>query len=540
MEHRPTINQRPTSSRSKKLVRIPSCEIIAAAGLFIASIVLSAAAAEPSDPILDLLLQKGVVSEQEVQQARAQAAAIRSNALVNTMPPMESKWRLNKAIKDLELYGDLRLRYERRDATGPDDSRIDLERLRYAVRVGLRGDIFDDFYFGFRLDTAANPRSAWVTLGSSSSGTPYQGPFGKSTGGINVGQVYLGWRHDNWLDVTIGKMANPLYTTPMVWDSDLTPEGFAERFKYTVGEADFFLTLGQFLYQDTNPTHSTPGFFNIDYSSSNPAFLLAWQLGVNYHITDKLAFKIGPALYNYTGHGVNATAQGAPVAPDFSGTFVGQGATNNIFGPGGAWSGFPNGYYDGFTANQTGINDLLILDIPWEFNLRLERLNLRLFGDYAQNLQGSERAEAAFVASRTAFQPITSAGIATIPSPQTSDTKAYQVGFAIGNKDSLGLVYGTTSRKHGWEFRTYWQHVEQYALDVNLIDSDFFEGRGNLQGIFGALAYGFTDNVTGTLRYGYASRINDALGTGGSNQDIPQINPIQHYNILQVDFAVRF
>jgi hypothetical protein len=54
------------------------------------------------------------------------------------------------------------------------------------------------------------------------------------------------------------------------------------------------------------------------------------------------------------------------------------------------------------------------------------------------------------------------------------------------------------------------------------------------------LAYGFSENVIGTIRYGYARRINDKLGTGGSNQDIPQMNPISHYNIFQIDLTLRF
>jgi hypothetical protein len=104
----------------------------------------------------------------------------------------------------------------------------------------------------------------------------------------------------------------------------------------------------------------------------------------------------------------------------------------------------------------------------------------------------------------------------------------------------MGLVNGSVSKKNTWEFRTYWQHVEQYALDPNLLDSDFFEGRGNMEGIYTALAYGITDNVIGTIRYGYASRINDKLGTGGSNLDIPQINPIHRYNLLHLDLTLRF
>src|SRR5690349_14531931 len=100
------------------------------------------------DPVLELLLKKGVISEDEVQKAQGQIDEMRSNNYVNAMPPIESKWRIGKSIKNLEIYGDLRLRYEHREATAPDDSRIELERLRYSARLGLRGEVFDDFYYG--------------------------------------------------------------------------------------------------------------------------------------------------------------------------------------------------------------------------------------------------------------------------------------------------------------------------------------------------------------------------------------------------------
>jgi hypothetical protein len=496
---------------------------------------------ETKDPLLDLMIQKGMVTQEEAARVRAEADALRTNALVNAMPPPESKWKLSNGLKSVELFGDLRLRYEHRQANAPDDSRIELDRIRYSVRVGLRGEVFDDWYYGVRLDTSANSRSAWSTLGSSSSGVPYQGPFGKSSGGINVGQVYIGWKPADWLDIGVGKMPNPLYTTPMVWDSDINPEGLAERLKFKVGNADFFATFGQFLYEDPNPLYNTPGFFNINANNSKPSFMLAWQAGMNYHINEKLSVKLAATLYNYTGYGPNNTAPGAALIPDFGGTYVGEGATNNLNGrSSGAWSGYPTGYYDGFTANQTGIRNLLIFEIPAEFNLKLGSMNLRVFGDYAQNLQGANRAREAYSASQSAFQPQDSAGIATVSSPQTDDASAYQVGIAVGNKDSLGLVYGSTVKRHAWEARAYWQHIEQYALDINLIDSDFFEGRANLEGVFAALAYGFTDNIVGTFRYGYARRINDKLGTGGSNQDIPQINPIGTYHLLQFDLTFKF
>jgi len=489
------------------------------------SVATAAFGVEGPDPLLDLFVKKGFVTQDEAEKVKAEADALRTNELAQ-LP--QSKWSINNAIKKVEVYGDLRLRYEDRRAEDPAGGHIDLNRIRYAVRLGLRGDVYDNFYYGVRVETSTNPRSTWVTFGSNS-GTP----FGKSTAGIGIGQVYLGWRPVEWADVTVGKMPNPFYTTPMTWDTDLNPEGAAERFKYTLGPADLSATFGQFIYQDTSPASASSGYFNIPFKKSNIPFILGWQGSINYHVTKKLSVKVAPALFNYTGHGAD---NGANIStPDFNGTFVGQGSS---FGVGGSSAFYNLGNFNGFFANETGINDLLILDIPWEVNFKLEKVNLRLFGDYAQNLDGGDRARAAFAAQKNPI--FNGTGIILIPSAQTSDTKAYQIGFAIGSNDNLGLVYGSVSHKHAWEFRTYWQHVEQYSLDPNLVDSDFFEGRLNEEGIYTALAYGLTDNMIATFRYGYANRINNKLGTGGNNLDIPQMNPVDKYNLLQLDLTLRF
>ena len=46
--------------------------------------------------------------------------------------------------------------------------------------------------------------------------------------------------------------------------------------------------------------------------------------------------------------------------------------------------------------------------------------------------------------------------------------------------------------------------------------------------------------MIGTLRYGLAERINDQLGTGGYNADLPLPNPINRFQIIQMDLAMRF
>lgn len=118
--------------------------------------------------------------------------------------------------------------------------------------------------------------------------------------------------------------------------------------------------------------------------------------------------------------------------------------------------------------------------------------------------------------------------------------KAYQIGLDLASPGGRGLISGATALKHAWEIRTYWQHIEQYSLDPNIIDSDIFEGRENMEGIYVAAAYGVTGNFIASFHYGHANRINDLLGTGGSNQDLPWMNPINFYELFQVDLTYKF
>ena len=502
----------------------------------------------PSDPVLNLMLEKGMITEAEAAKVQAQADALRTNPAAQ-FPP--SKWNVSEGIKSIEVFGDLRLRYEERAETAPA-GHINLDRYRYALRVGLRGEAFDDFTYGFRLETSSNPRSSWVTMGSSSSGNPYQGPYGKATAGITVGQIYAGWQPASWFELTVGKMPNPLYTTPMVWASSINPEGLAEHLKYTVGEADFFANFGQFLYQDENPAFATGGlgYNGLFGQTADNIFQIAWQGGVNYHITTNITAKVGATIYQY--YGLKPSSQNQAIPPYFGDGYVGEGAYT---GPGSAnaingYSGYgtssplyTGGYNSlGFPNNQVGVNNLLVLEVPFELNFKFKRFDARIFGDVAYNLDGYQRAQAAaagyaaYLAYGPNFTPASFKGFR----PQTSECKAYQIGLAIGSKDGLGLVNGSTSKKHAWEVRSYWQHVEQYALDPNLVDQDFFAGALNMQGFFGAVAYGFSDNFIGTFRYGRASRINRLLGTGGTGQDIQQINPIDNYDLYQVDLTFRF
>ena len=501
------------------------------------------------DPVLNLMLEKGIITEDEAAKVQSQVDNLRTN-MASQYATENSKWRFAPSIKDIELYGDFRVRYEGRTELDPSGGRIKLDRFRYAVRLGLRGDVYDDFYYGVRLETSSNPRSTLVTMGGAT------GPYGKSASGIDVGQIYLGWQPESWLDFTVGKMPNPLYTSSMVWSPSINPEGLSERLKYTIGEMDVFANLAQFVYQDENPDTASRGLFGSGNNSSallgqtaNNIIQVAWEGGINYRITKKLSAKAEVALYHYYGLTRSTVNQG--ISPFYGDTYVGEGAylgkgspypVNGFSGTGN--NGILNGFASsGYPNNQVGLDYLTVLEFPFEINYHFKYFDTRAFGDVAYNLQGAQRARAAAVgySDYLTYEKGLGYPVSVKPfAPQTHDVKAYQFGLAVGSKDSIGLANGSVSKKHGWEVRAYWQHIEQYSLDPNLLDLDYMAGAENLEGIYAAIAYGFNDNFIGTIRYGYANRINHLIGTGGTGTDIPQINPINYYQLFQVDLTYKF
>jgi hypothetical protein len=478
------------------------------------------ARAQDAGALLDLLVRKKIINDQEAEEVRAELTK-------ETATTSGGKWKLSSPITEIELYGDVRMRYEYRggqtsDNTALHDDWQERQRERYRLRLGLRGTLADDWFFGIRLETSQNPRSTNVTFGddTSSSSGGGGGPFAKGSDGINVGQAYLGYRGFPDITLTAGKMPQPLVTTLMLWDADINPEGVAEQWKHSFNfsfggsdtesapsyskdgksvapmttssepfkiKLDLFANFAQFVYDDSNPENPL-GVRAVSGNRLVPntdAFMLAWQVGAKVNFPKNFYLQVAPTLYNYTGNGDR-----------FNTHFVGGSATStNTISLG---------------LNQTGINSLLIFDMPMEFGWKLGELPMRIFGDFAVNLDGGDRANAA-------------------GHPEARDQRyAYQVGLGIGQ----------LKVKHDWQINVFWQHTEQYALDPNLVDSDLFDSRVNMQGIAVQAGYALSDAVIFNLTYGYGSRSDTSLGTGGIG-DIG-INPLDRYQIFQADLNVRF
>jgi hypothetical protein len=472
------------------------------------------ARAQDAGALLDLLVKKRIITDQEAEE-------VRSELVKDVASTSAGKLKLSAPITEVELYGDIRMRYESRQGeTGPPSTldrpndTLKRSRERYRLRLGLRGTLADDWFFGLRIETSTNPRSTNVTFGDDA------GPFGKTSDAVGIGQAYLGYSGLRDFRFTVGKMPNPFVNTLMVWDGDINPEGMAEQWKHTFNLSfgggqttaagdyskdgksaaavtseptrmtiDVFANLGQFVYDDANPENPL-GPRSVSSGRLVPnsdAWLFGWQLGAKFNFTKTTYLQLAPTLYNYSG----------------------AGDTFNAF-----YSGDPDrlaGTPPVRTArNQTGIDSLLILDIPAEFGWTWGEIPLRIFGDFAVNFDADDRALAA-------------------GHPEAGDERyAYQIGLGIGK----------IKAKHDWEIKAWYQHTEQYSLDPNLVDSDFFDSRVNMEGFAIQAGYALSDAVVFNLSYGYGDQANSTLGTGGVG-DIA-LNPLRKYQIFQADLNVKF
>jgi len=522
---------------------------------FVAALSLTAGASRAQDSaLLDLLVKKKVITEQEADQTKAELAQ-------EYAATPAGKLSLSTPVQQIRLYGDARVRYEYREAgsLGPAgyaaSDTANADRARYRLRLGADVTLTDNWFLGVRLETSNDGRSTNVTESNTGSGAAsgqagVVPPFGKAgtttgtvitgittttavVGGktvvtgfktttgtavtkvdfgstIFVGQLYLKYKAFPWLTVEAGKIPNPFITTPMIWDPDINPEGFAEQFKFTIGPwgggsttagydkdgksskdvitsstpggitIDLFANLGQFVYDTASPENQfTTGASSP--SGRNDTWLFGTQVGARVNFPKSIYLQAAPTFYNYSGDKGN----------DFSANYSGD--------PGG---------------NQIGINDLAIVDIPAEFGWKSFGIPIRIFGDIAYNLDSGSRSN--------------NAG-----HPGHNDGLAWQAGLAVNQ----------IKKKGDWTLAAYWQYSGAYSLDPNLVDNDIFDSHLNMQGVVFQGGYALADAVTLNLQYNYGQIIDKSVGTGGSDGTFSGAtsNPaLRNYNLLQVDLNVKF
>lgn len=420
------------------------------------------AVAQDSGPLIELLIRKGIITDQEAEELRAE--------LVKDFAATTSAGRLNLSSNDSEfrLSGDIRARYESRTGQLPSGDHSERNRFRYRLRGGLTAKVIKDWTVGIRLETSSGNRSSNVTLGDDS------GPWAKTSDGIYVGQVYAMWTPNPEFTFSVGRMPNPLVTTSMVWDGDINPEGLSEKFTRRIEDSEFSVTAGQFLYAAAGTQNAFGSTANLE-----DLLLLAWQGGFKQYLEGTTRFfQVNPTIYHYVQNGpANPTA--------FRGSFS--------------------------SSNATAVNNLFLFEVPMEYDWVFNDTPMRAFADIAYNIDGADRA-------RKWGRP-----------DLDGEVLAYQV----------GLQYGKAANRGEWDARVFYQSVGAFALDPNLVDSDLFDSRTNMQGFVfnGNYALGPATQMTFTLARGEPKE--SSLVAPGSG-DVGSSNALDEYWLVQLDLNVKY
>jgi polyhydroxyalkanoate synthesis regulator phasin len=457
-------------------------KLVALVGMM--AIAVSTMRAQDSGALVDALVKKGVLTDQEAEEIRADLAKEYATTSAG-------KLNISNHITQLTLYGDARWRYEydstrsQSGISGTNTSQINAEqwRPRYRIRVGADYKFTDNFNAGFELESATANDSANQTVGAG---------FEKFS--INVGLLYVTYKPEDFVTLTGGKMKNPLYTTDMLWDPDINPEGAAEMFTWAVNDQfNVGLTAVEFIYADNNESNSTTNTYNpttgvgTNQNSAQDSWIFAAQVPATYKFTKAISATIAPGFYTRTGGSTS--------------TWVSSGATPNTGAPVLA-SAEANSYLNQIAA-------------PGDVTFKLFNQKAKFYWDFVFNASGEDRIKNVY-------------GINNGQNMDLRDDIAWLAGFQLGdNKKKGDWLVGIDFRQTGLA-----------SVDPNLSDSDFGDGYLNQQGIKVRTGYNFTDFLTGNITYydtwNYKSSLGNATVNGAN------INGINSSSRLDFDLNWKF
>ncbi len=297
----------------KKSLFIPGIAFAAAAGFLPARV-----HATEVGPLIDVLVAKKILSPEDAEKVRADLA--RDNARTPA-----GKLQLADSVAGLKLGGDLRLRYQFDQATpqvqspatlsssgarpnaaklGASPGESERSRERFRLRLGADLKMTDDISGGFQIATGQS---------ADSNNETFSGGFDGYN--IYLTKAFLGWKPEDWASVTLGKFENPLYTTDLVWDPDINPQGAAESLDLTRafgGDGDrFSLTLnaGQFIFFDNDEFRQN--------TAGRDSWLFSGQLKAAWKVTPDVTLTVAPGLNWYNG-GRASQLKGARALSDAS------------------------------------------------------------------------------------------------------------------------------------------------------------------------------------------------------------------------------
>ena len=392
----------------------------------------------------------------------------------------------------IKLSGDLRLRYQAdmRDSnnvalTDPDNlvdpinTTENQERYRYRARLGLKAKVLDPrdinvgkAEIGLRLATGNenDPISTNRTMGD------YQ-----NKDAFVLDRAYVKW---TWspieqkagrmpqITLTGGRMANPFFSTDLVWDSDLNFEGFAATFRSDTLMSNSwraFLTAGAFPMQELAlQTHDK--------------WLYGGQVGLEHRPFWGLTYTIAVAYYdfeNISGRVLDDETDMYEEDWDWSAPLYRQhGNSWVVLNP------FPNvDYKTGLASEFKELSATLKVDVD-----RFHPVHVILTADYVKNI-GYDKDEIRKLSVKS-----------IVPEQALQDeTTGYQIGLELG--------YPSVRAFGEWKFGLFYKYLEADAVVDAFTDSDFHGGGTDAEGHVLRLSYGLFKNIWLDATYMSANEI---------------------------------
>lgn len=501
-----------------------------------------ATAADQVDPdVVRVAYVPDFVKDQIRQQVRSE---LREDVVSDVLQEAKTKqWGIPGALPEwtrkIELYGDMRLRYEHdhfassnlenslllsqtdrvndflalNDKGGHAAAGIDgLENInqdrdyfRTRFRLGLKANVTQGLEANVRLSSGNinNPLSTNQNLGNT--GQKFE---------FSIDRAFLkydGLDSDtyNWITVQGGRINNPFKTTDIVFDNDLGFEGFASTFRYNLAGSDslydqedksasMYMTLGAFPLQE----------FEL---STKDKWLLGGQIGTDWEFNNQDKVTVGVAYFKYLNTEARPRTADSTVFQQCSNPDPDKDAS------------VPEYLQKGNSMTPICYADLVGDSNPQKFGLasEYEILNInasydfamfapihaKLTGDYAKNF-GFNKAD---------IQKRLGNGVIYNNPNLENRTDAWQI--------RLDLGWPSTLLPGNWNTYVAYKYIESDAVLDAFSDSNFHLGGTNAKGWVINANYGVMENAWLSARWISTDQI-----------DGPKVG----VDILLVDFNTQF
>ncbi|HZQ18460.1 MAG TPA: putative porin [Terriglobales bacterium] len=387
-------------------------------------------------------------SATQAQQAAAQASsdAASAESVSSSLQAQAKQDRTElEAFQNLlgrfRLSGDIRVRGESYSQTGTQDR----DRARIRVRLGIDGQLNEDFVGGVALATGSlgDPTSSNETLTN---------VFDRKTIALDRGFITYSPVAHPWLSLTGGKFVYQWQRTSVTGDPDVNPEGFDEKVSFNHNGFVQNLTV-QALELVYNESSIGTDSYVLGAEAQTRLHAGSWTSTVsvlNEHWNNP------DALLQQSAFSVAATTTGSTTAGSFPAPGEGQGCSANgnlpkfapcAFAPNGLTnatyidaSGKPH-FYSGF--------DLLDFIANNQIQTGSARFPINLLFEYEQNLDA-------------ATHPLSAISKNAVLTNLGSQNKEYGADFSVGR----------AVRRNDLLFGYAWFRQEQDAVLASIAESD--------------------------------------------------------------------